>query len=184
MYPPQPARLHYPSFLNKMNMNEGGGVKEAIVASSKEKQPGRFWSQYNRIHNRLGAALGPGVPQERPVRTSYDPLTGQYHNVSSMLSQYSKSNQGKIYHTWCYDTILQEKNWAQPGKRTTTEYQETEYCIITTTDVMQNVPLCTSWLNSISKESQICPFWVRYMCEEFSLLTCLENSVHVCVSWI
>ena len=79
MYPlcVQPAKLHYPTFQNKMAMNEGGGMKTALTVPKCQQAPNRFWSQYNRVHNRLGVALGPGVARERVVRSAFNPLTGK-----------------------------------------------------------------------------------------------------------
>lgn len=71
-----PSLLHYPTFHNKMNMNEGKSIRTIMTAPDPTHGRGRYWSQYNRIHNKLGAALGPGVPRERTIRSSYNPLTG------------------------------------------------------------------------------------------------------------
>lgn len=35
-----------------------------------------YWSQYNRIHGKLGQMRGPGVERERVVRQSYNIFTG------------------------------------------------------------------------------------------------------------
>lgn len=36
-----------------------------------------YWSQYNRIHGKLGQMRGPGVERERVVRQSYNIFTGK-----------------------------------------------------------------------------------------------------------
>ena len=39
--------------------------------------PPSYWTQYNRIHNKLGALRGPGIAREYPVRQEYDIFTGE-----------------------------------------------------------------------------------------------------------
>ena len=58
-------------------MNEGTGMKQSLNTTDKQGA-GTFFTQYNRIHNKLGAALGPGVPREYPVREAYNPITGMW----------------------------------------------------------------------------------------------------------
>ena len=70
----QPAKLHYPSQINKINMTEGGGVKR--VLTSPGPRPATM-SQYTRVHDRLGLQLGPGIEREIPARREYNILTGK-----------------------------------------------------------------------------------------------------------
>lgn len=75
----QPARqLHQPSFENKLLMAEGAGLKRVVTSVVDGQSGNRCWSQYNRVHNKLGAMLGPGEPRERPVRQAYNPVTGAH----------------------------------------------------------------------------------------------------------
>lgn len=71
-----PAKIHLPSFENRMNMSEGAGLKRVMTVPG-EQNTSQFWTQYNRVHNKLGAILGPGVPHEKPVRRQYNPLNGE-----------------------------------------------------------------------------------------------------------
>ena len=52
----------------------GAGAAGAFKATEQ----GSWFSQYNRVHNKLGASLGPGVARERHIRRSYNPLTGSF----------------------------------------------------------------------------------------------------------
>lgn len=73
-------QLHYPSQVNKLNMNQGGEMKTVIDKPHASNAPNqyRYWSQYNRIHNKLGVMMGPGVSRERVIRSSYNPVTGTH----------------------------------------------------------------------------------------------------------
>ena len=71
----QPAALHYKEQINKLNMNEGIGMKQSLNSTDRQGA-GTMFSQYNRVHNKLGAALGPGVTRDFVMRRQYDPLTG------------------------------------------------------------------------------------------------------------
>ncbi|ELT99744.1 hypothetical protein CAPTEDRAFT_226857 [Capitella teleta] len=95
-----PARLHFPSFLNKMTMNEGSGVKSVMLPPKGDQRTGRFWTQYNRVHNRLGAALGPGVPRERPVLSAHNPITGSYQGPSTKEDNRRISGNRVLYHNF------------------------------------------------------------------------------------
>ncbi|CAG5118496.1 unnamed protein product [Candidula unifasciata] len=68
------ARPYLKSLENKLNQIEGAKVKDVI---KPDKEPQSYWSQYNRIHNKLGLLRGPGVEREYPVRLQYDPITGE-----------------------------------------------------------------------------------------------------------
>ncbi|XP_005098209.1 uncharacterized protein LOC101852406 [Aplysia californica] len=67
-------RLHLMSLVNRVNQTEGAKVREVV---KPENGPPSYWSQYNRIHNKLGALRGPGVAREYPVRQQYDVITGE-----------------------------------------------------------------------------------------------------------
>ena len=73
-FPAQDYQVHLPTFQNKMHQNEGRGMRDVLVYPGK---PLDYWSSYNRIHNKLGTMLGPGVPHQRPVRREYNILTGK-----------------------------------------------------------------------------------------------------------
>ena len=60
--------------MNKEQMMTGRGMHD--VLATRDPQPD-YWSQYNCIHNKLGAMLGHGVSREPAVRRQYDVLTGK-----------------------------------------------------------------------------------------------------------
>lgn len=68
-------RLHLISMVNRLNQTEGAKVKE-VVRPQGVGVPNN-WSQYTRVHNKLGALRGPGVEREMPVRAEFDVITGQ-----------------------------------------------------------------------------------------------------------
>lgn len=68
-------RLHLSSLVNRVNQSEGVKMKEVVKPVN---EPPSYWSQYNRIHNKLGALRGPGVGREYPVRQQYDIFTGEH----------------------------------------------------------------------------------------------------------
>ncbi|CAH1794897.1 unnamed protein product [Owenia fusiformis] len=69
-----PFEVHYPSYDNFLKQTEGTGVKSTIKTAP---EPPSYWSQYNRIHSKLGMMRGNGVAREYPVRASYNILTGE-----------------------------------------------------------------------------------------------------------
>ncbi|BFZ03536.1 hypothetical protein BsWGS_06575 [Bradybaena similaris] len=68
------AKPYLKSFKNMLNQMEGAKVKDVI---KPDKEPQSYWSQYNRIHNKLGLVRGPGVEREYPIRLQYDVITGE-----------------------------------------------------------------------------------------------------------
>lgn len=50
-------------------------MKETLAHNKGEPT---YWTQYNRIHNLLGAKRGPGEPKDYPNRLSYNVLTGLF----------------------------------------------------------------------------------------------------------
>lgn len=40
--------------------------------------PHNYFTQYTRIHSKLGNVLGTGVPREYPVRQEYNFITGMF----------------------------------------------------------------------------------------------------------
>lgn len=67
-------RLHLTSLVNRVNQTEGSKVKEVVRPNDL---PASNWSQYTRVHTKLGLLRGPGVAREFPVRQSYNILTGE-----------------------------------------------------------------------------------------------------------
>lgn len=67
-------RLHLTSLVNRIDQTEGKDVKTAIKV---DQNPPNYWSQYNRIHGKLGYMLGPGSPREYAIRHSYNIITGE-----------------------------------------------------------------------------------------------------------
>ncbi|GFN98368.1 hypothetical protein PoB_002487400 [Plakobranchus ocellatus] len=67
-------RLHLTSLVNRVNQTEGAKVKEVVRPSDL---PTSNWSQYTRVHTKLGVLRGPGVAREFPVRQGYNILTGE-----------------------------------------------------------------------------------------------------------
>ncbi|KAK7003261.1 hypothetical protein BgiMline_004702 [Biomphalaria glabrata] len=68
------SQLHLMSINNKLNQTEGSKVREVIKPSDGQYS---YWSQYNRVHNKLGLLRGPGMAREYPVRTQYNIITGE-----------------------------------------------------------------------------------------------------------
>ena len=93
-----------------------------------DPQAPSYWSQYNRIHGKLGQMRGPGVERERLVRQSYNIFTGKFQ--SSLTAKVKKilqttqiiSTQFKflIYSTYTY--LIQQLS--------TCTLQHVLYCII------------------------------------------------------
>ncbi|XP_033755444.1 uncharacterized protein LOC117338268 isoform X1 [Pecten maximus] len=67
-------RLHMTSLVNRIDQTEGADMKQTIKS---DKNHPNYWSQYGRIHNKLGHMLGTGVSREPPVRKSYNVITGE-----------------------------------------------------------------------------------------------------------
>lgn len=67
-------RLHLTSLVNRIDQTEGADMKESIKMNTSATN---YFSQYNRIHNKLGHILGPGVPRDYPVRQEYNVITGE-----------------------------------------------------------------------------------------------------------
>lgn len=57
-----------------------------------ESAPCNYFTQYTRIHSKLGNTLGTGVPRDYPVRKDYNVITGK-----SILKK-KLVNQHIIYH--------------------------------------------------------------------------------------
>ena len=77
----QANRLHLTSLRNRIDQTEGGDMKKVV---KPDQTPQSYFTQYNRIHNKLGYLLGPGVPRGYPIRESYNILTGKkqgYHSI-------------------------------------------------------------------------------------------------------
>ncbi|KAK3789589.1 hypothetical protein RRG08_016267 [Elysia crispata] len=67
-------RLHLTSLVNRVNQTEGAKVKEVVRPNDL---PSTNWSQYTRVHTKLGVLRGPGVAREFPIRQGYNILTGE-----------------------------------------------------------------------------------------------------------
>lgn len=67
-------RLHLTSLVNRINQQEGADMKQSI-----QVDPGspNYFTQYTRIHSKLGNMLGTGVPRDYPVRQVYNVITGE-----------------------------------------------------------------------------------------------------------
>lgn len=74
----QANRLHLTSLINRVNQIEGHEVKDAVKPS---EGPMSYFTQYKRVHDKLGHLRGPGAKKEYPVREEYDILTGRVHGV-------------------------------------------------------------------------------------------------------
>ncbi|XP_013417619.1 uncharacterized protein LOC106178815 [Lingula anatina] len=69
--------IHWPTLENKLNMNQGSQMRQVLVQPDNQYT---YWTQYSRIHNKLGAVLNPDVPRELrnpPIRKQYNILTGE-----------------------------------------------------------------------------------------------------------
>lgn len=67
-------RLHLTSLVNRIDQTEGKDMKTTVHTDPFAPS---YWSQYNRIHGKLGQMRGPGVERERVVRQSYNIFTGE-----------------------------------------------------------------------------------------------------------
>lgn len=67
-------RLHLTSLVNRIDQQEGADMKQSIKV---EPGPPTYFTQYKRIHSKLGNMLGPGVPRDYPVRQEYNVITGE-----------------------------------------------------------------------------------------------------------
>ncbi|XP_050390595.1 uncharacterized protein LOC126809835 [Patella vulgata] len=67
-------RLHLISMKNKLDQTDGADINKIVCPDSSVAS---YWSQYGRIHSKLGCILGPGVPQGYPIRQQYNLLTGE-----------------------------------------------------------------------------------------------------------
>ncbi|XP_022319373.2 uncharacterized protein LOC111122103 isoform X3 [Crassostrea virginica] len=67
-------RLHLTSLVNRIDQTEGKDMRTTVHT---DPQAPSYWSQYNRIHGKLGQMRGPGVERERLVRQSYNIFTGE-----------------------------------------------------------------------------------------------------------
>lgn len=70
----QANRLHLTSLVNRIDQQEGSDMKESIKV---DKNNPSYFTQYTRIHSKLGNMLGPGVPRDYPVRQDYNVITGK-----------------------------------------------------------------------------------------------------------
>ncbi|XP_067671505.1 uncharacterized protein [Haliotis asinina] len=70
---PSASQLHVTAHAKSQEQRSGSEVKAVIHVSN---DPPSYWSQYNRIHSKLGHMLGPGVSREYPVRKQYNFITG------------------------------------------------------------------------------------------------------------
>ncbi|XP_064618320.1 uncharacterized protein LOC135482322 [Liolophura sinensis] len=67
-------RLHKVSLVNRIDQTEGGQVKQ--VFSTDPSHPS-YWTQYKRIHDKLGYVLGPGTQRYKPVKQQFNLFTGE-----------------------------------------------------------------------------------------------------------
>ena len=67
--------MHLTSLVNRIDQTEGADMKHSIKMDAR---PTNYFTQYNRIHNKLGHMLGTGVPRDYPVRQEYNVITGKY----------------------------------------------------------------------------------------------------------
>nr|KAG5704903.1 hypothetical protein BaRGS_003886 [Batillaria attramentaria] len=65
-------RLHFTSLVNRMNQIEGVQAKEVVRPGN---HPMPAFTQYRRVHDKLGHLRGPGVPLGYPIREQYNILT-------------------------------------------------------------------------------------------------------------
>lgn len=67
-------RLHLTSLVNRIDQQEGANMKESIKV---DPGPHSYFTQYTRIHSKLGNMLGTGVSRDYPVRQEYNVITGE-----------------------------------------------------------------------------------------------------------
>ncbi|KAH9498431.1 hypothetical protein Btru_008243 [Bulinus truncatus] len=74
-----PSQLHLMSVTNKLNQIEGAKAREVVKPLEGQYS---YWSQYNRVHNKLGLLRGPGAAREYPVRQQYNIITGEENGAA------------------------------------------------------------------------------------------------------
>ncbi|KAH3871034.1 uncharacterized protein LOC127868422 [Dreissena polymorpha] len=67
-------QLHLTSLVNRIDQQEGSDMKASIKMDSS---PPTYFTQYTRVHSKLGTVLGTGAPREYPVRHEYNVITGE-----------------------------------------------------------------------------------------------------------
>lgn len=71
---PQANRLHKVSLVNRIDQTEGGQVKQ--VFNTDPSHPS-YWTQYKRVHDKLGYVLGPGTQKYKPIKQQFNFFTGK-----------------------------------------------------------------------------------------------------------
>ena len=140
----QPSISHYDEKVNMLKNVSGSGAKTAFNSSDLQGQ-GTWFSQYNRVHNKLGIALGPGIARERLIRRTCNPLTGS--------SCYSRRNIDNFIFTHSC-MFSQESTQVQRGKRRTKGLPEIEFFLTNLDAIPCLLPLWdrkTSFLGGINK---------------------------------
>lgn len=93
-------RLHLTSLRNRIDQTEGGDMKKVV---KPDQSPQSYFTQYNRIHNKLGHLLGPGVPRGYPIRESYNILTGEEVGPAWKEDNKRVSGNRHLYASRCID---------------------------------------------------------------------------------
>jgi len=83
-----------------MAMQAGREARQSMAAGGNLAAPQEtsYWTQYNRIHNKLGAMRGPGVAREYPTRQSYNPITGEEKGGAWQAENKRISGNRVLYH--------------------------------------------------------------------------------------
>ncbi|XP_074648021.1 uncharacterized protein LOC141903689 [Tubulanus polymorphus] len=67
-------QLHESSLVNRINMVEGDGFRNAVNYQTWKPN---YWTEYSRIHNTLGFMRGTGAPRPLAERRHYNIINGQ-----------------------------------------------------------------------------------------------------------
>ena len=76
--------MHLTSFANRIKQTDGCKARESMKQNSAD-QPMNYFTQYKRVHGKLGYLLGSGSGRSVPVRQSYNVFTGNPDKVKVLL---------------------------------------------------------------------------------------------------
>ena len=74
------------------------------VVKPTDHQPMNYFTQYKRVHDKLGHLRGPGVEREYPIRDQYNIITGKVGVEWENPGETSITSQVRL--GWCRHTQL------------------------------------------------------------------------------
>ncbi|KAL8580397.1 hypothetical protein ACOMHN_020874 [Nucella lapillus] len=87
-------RHHLTSLVNRINQTEGVKMKEVVRPS---EGPMNYFTQYKRVHGKLGTLRGPGVPQGYPIREQYNTITGEVKGLA-WKEENQRTSGNRVFH--------------------------------------------------------------------------------------